>query len=84
MSQAIVLTFMSNYNGWMVGGYTNNIISRFVETILVDRSRQYVDEDGKLMYPELPNAESIINEIADLACCCGMFDVDVVLEYDNT
>ena len=74
---------MSNYNGWEVSGDGEPLpssVCRMVEDKLSDMSVDHCDEDGELMFDELPNESDIISEVTKMLPSCT---INEEIEYDD-
>lgn len=83
MPQHIKLAYLSNYNDWEVSG-DGEPLSESVVTMIVDMlcemSIDHCDDEGELMFEELPNESEIIEEVKKMLPSCT---IDDEIEYDN-
>lgn len=83
MSQNIKLTYMANYNAWEVSGDGEPLsgsVSEMIETKLGEMSIGHCDDDGELMFEELPNESDILAEVKQMLPSCTIGDE---IEYDT-
>ena len=74
---------MSEYNGWEIEGDGDPLPPKVCEMItdtLANMSIAHCDDEGGLMYDELPNEEDIIAEVEKMLPHCTINDE---IEYDS-